>query len=97
MIGERLLPVQDLDLRYLGMTMTRSRRVVGVSSGAAALGNPARVVAWLANELGATGQGLLAGQLISTGSLLVPEPVIAGDLVTATFDRLGPISQYFSE
>lgn len=94
-VGERMLPPLELDLRSIGMTLMRNQRVVGIGASAAALGNPARVMAWLANKLAQHGERLRAGQLVITGSLVVPEVVEAGDVVTATFDRLGPITQQF--
>ena len=61
-------------------------------AGAAALGNPVRVVAWLANTLGEMGAKLEAGHLVMTGALHAAVPMRAGDVFRADFDRLGPVT-----
>jgi len=55
--------VEDLDLRLLGVVVSRHGEVIDTGAGAAALGNPARCVAWLANKLGSLGSGLKAGDI----------------------------------
>src|SRR2546421_705080 len=47
----RLTPVRDLDLRLLGGIMEINRGLTSWSCGAAALGDPAACLAWLANSL----------------------------------------------
>ena len=61
-------------------------------AGAAALGDPVRVVAWLANTLGEMGAKLEAGHLVMTGALHAAVPMRAGDVFRAEFDRLGPLT-----
>ena len=51
-VGGRMRPVADLDLRLLGVAVSRHGELIDTGAGAAALGNPARCVAWLANKLG---------------------------------------------
>lgn len=57
--------------------------------GRAALGDPRVALTWLANELSALGLGLREGELVSTGTCMVPLEVQAGDEVTADFGLLG--------
>ena len=57
-VGGRMRKVEDLDLRLLGVVVSRHGEVIDTGAGAAALGNPARCVAWLANKLGSLGAGL---------------------------------------
>jgi len=59
------------------------------SCGAAALGDPAASVAWLANALAPFGGRLEAGEIVLSGALDKAVPVTAGDVVRADFDRLG--------
>jgi 2-keto-4-pentenoate hydratase len=54
-LGGRLTPVTALDLRLTGVLFFRNGVAVESGAGAAALGNPARCVAWLANRLGGLG------------------------------------------
>lgn len=88
----RLVPLDGMDTRLIGMTMTRNGRLVDTGAGAAALGDPLAVVAWLANTLGEMGVGLQAGHLVMTGALHAAVPMSAGDVFRADFDRLGPVT-----
>ena len=56
-LGGRMRKVEDLDLRLLGVVVSRNGEMIDTGAGAAALGNPARCVAWLANKLGSLGVG----------------------------------------
>lgn len=96
-LGGRLTPVQTLDLRTIGVMLERNGRVVSTGSGAAALGNPADVLAWLANKLARFNLGLSRGQIVITGSLVRAEPIEPGDCYRAAFDRIGAVSATFVE
>jgi 2-keto-4-pentenoate hydratase len=91
-ISSRVVPLDGLDPRLIGMVLTRRGALVDTGAGAAALGDPVAVVAWLANTLGEMGVGLEAGQLIMTGALHAAVPMRAGDVYRAEFDRLGPVT-----
>jgi 2-keto-4-pentenoate hydratase len=67
------------NLRTLGMIVRLNGRVVVEATGSAALGNPARAVAWLANKLTSHGVALEPGELVLSGSLGRAFPVTAGD------------------
>ncbi len=94
-LGGHLTSVQELDLRTIGVVLERNGRVISSGAGAAALGNPADVLAWLANKLTAFNFGLTKGQIVITGSLVRAEPIERGDCYRATFDRLGTVSSTF--
>ena len=64
-------------------------------AGAAALGDPAVAVAWLANQLATFDIRLKAGEIIMPGALTKAEAVARGDVVRATYDRLGSVSVKF--
>lgn len=66
-------------------------------SGAAVLGDPRIALTWLVNELSAQGQGLLAGQFVTTGSCMAPLELIEGDTVHADFGPLGLIGMVFAD
>ena len=72
------------------MTFTRNGELVDTGAGAAALGDPLAVVAWLANVLASAGVALEPGHLIMTGALHAAVPMTPGDVFRAEFDRLGP-------
>lgn len=90
--SSRIVPITDFDSRLVGMTLTRNGELIDTGAGAAALGDPVAVVAWLANVLGASGVALEPGHLIMTGALHAAVPMTAGDVFRAEFDRLGPIT-----
>ena len=91
-LSSRIVPLEDLDTRLIGMTLTRDGELVDTGAGAAALGNPVAVVAWLANTLGEHGVALEPGHLILTGALHAAVPLTPGDVFRAEFDRLGPVT-----
>jgi 2-keto-4-pentenoate hydratase len=90
--SSRIVPLAGLDTRLIGMTLTRNGELIDTGAGAAALGDPVAVVAWLANVLGGNGVALEPGHLIMTGALHAAVPMTAGDVFRAEFDRLGPIT-----
>src|SRR5947199_208760 len=75
----RLTPVRRLDLRLLGGIMEINGVLTSWSCGAAALGDPAACVAWLANALAPYGGRLEAGEIVLSGALDKSVPVKAGD------------------
>ena len=82
------------DLRLLGCVVRVDGDVVMTAAGAAVMGHPAASVAWLADQLAKEGESLRAGQLIFSGGVTAPVPVVAGRSVTFEFDGLGAIEVY---
>ena len=95
-IGGRLTPVAGVDLRLIGMMFYRNGQPIDSGAGAAALGNPAYCVAWLANKLGALGSGLRAGDIVLPGALHRMVPARPGDVFQAEFAHLGDVTVRFS-
>ena len=95
--SSRVVPITDFDSRLVGMTLTRGGELIDTGAGAAALGDPVAVVAWLANVLGRDGVALEPGHLIMTGALHAAVPMTPGDVFRAEFDRLGPITARVGE
>jgi 2-keto-4-pentenoate hydratase len=95
-LGGGMFPAQGIDLRLLGVIMERNGEVVSTGAGAAALGNPIEVLAWVANNLGKLGRGLRAGDVVIAGTLVRAEQVKRGHRFRATFDRLGAVSVSFA-
>jgi len=94
-IGGCVRKVDRLDLRLIGVVLEKNGEVVATGAGAAALGNPANAVAWLANKLATLDQSLKANELILPGSLCAAVDVKPGDNIRASFDRLGSVSVRF--
>jgi 2-oxopent-4-enoate/cis-2-oxohex-4-enoate hydratase len=78
------------------MVLERNGEVVSTGAGAAALGSPARCIAWLANALGGYGQSLKAGEILLSGSLVPVEPVRQGDFVCVNIHGVGRVSAHFA-
>lgn len=91
-MSSRIVPIDGLDTRLIGMTLTRNGELVDTGAGAAALGDPVAVVAWLANTLGESGVALEPGHIVMTGALHAAVPMQAGHVFRAEFDRLGPVT-----
>jgi 2-oxo-3-hexenedioate decarboxylase len=85
------VPAAGLDLRLIGVLLEHNGEVIATASGAAALGHPASAVAWLVRSLAAEEEGLRAGDIVLSGGLTAAVPLKAGDVVTATADRLGSV------
>jgi 2-oxopent-4-enoate hydratase len=95
-LGGTLRPVRDLDLRLMGVVVTRAGQLLDTGTGAAALGNPARCVAWLANKLASFGDHLRAGDIVLPGAVHSMVPVKPGDVFRAEFAHLGAVTVRFS-
>jgi 2-keto-4-pentenoate hydratase len=95
-LGTRLVPVDGVDVRLVGMGIWHNGQLADSGAGVAALGHPARCVAWLANALGALGGGLRAGDVVMSGALHRAFDVFAGDAVRVEFDRLGAVEVRFT-
>ena len=63
--------------------------------GANVLGDPREALAWLVNELSQLNLTLRAGQVVTTGTCLVPLPIAPDDRVTCDFGTLGVVSVSF--
>lgn len=64
--------------------------------GANVLGDPRVALAWLANELSRHGITLAAGQVVTTGTCLVPMECGPGNEITAEYGVLGQVSMRFA-
>jgi 2-keto-4-pentenoate hydratase len=91
----RSTPVAGLDLRLLGVLLSRNGGPIDSGAGAAALGHPAAALAWLATTLAGFGEGLHAGDVVMAGALTRMVPVRPGDRFSAEFAHLGAVSVRF--
>ena len=60
-------------------------------SGANVLGDPRIALAWIANDRAARGEPLVAGEVVTTGTCVIPAPVAPGDELEADFGPLGTV------
>ncbi len=59
--------------------------------GSNVLGSPRTALTWFVNEMGVLGVTLKAGQLVSTGTCIIPMPITSGDSITGDFGPLGRV------
>jgi 2-keto-4-pentenoate hydratase len=91
-IGEAAPDIwRDLDLAAFAPVGRVADRGEWQGLGANVLGSPRIALTWIANELSQLGIGLKAGQTVTTGTCLVPMPIMAGDHITGDFGALGRI------
>lgn len=91
-LGSDARPLAELDLRLGGCLLHRNGELAGTGAGGAVLGSPLNSLVWLANVLGARGEGLLAGQVILPGSITASIPFNPGDVITTTVAGLGSVT-----
>ena len=96
-IGGRMRPVADLDLRLLGVAVSRHGELIDTGAGAAVLGNPARCVAWLANKLGSFGRRAQRRRHRAAGRRAQDGAGAPGDVFRAEFAHLGAVTVRFSK
>ena len=60
-------------------------------SGANVLGDPRIALTWIANDRAARGEPLVAGEVVTTGTCVIPAPVAPGDELEADFGALGTV------
>lgn len=94
-VGEPYSEWRNLDLATHPVVLTINGQRTLTGSGAAVLGNPLSVVAWLANELPKFGRRLRRGDQITTGvttDIYLAQP---GDRLTADFGPIGRVEMTF--
>jgi 2-keto-4-pentenoate hydratase len=95
-VSDARRPLDGLDLRTERVVLARNGEPVAEGVGAAVLGDPLAAVAWAANTLGPLGVTLEAGHVVMPGAMHASVPVAAGDVISATFERLGPVDVRFA-
>jgi 2-keto-4-pentenoate hydratase len=94
-LGGKPTSIADINLELIGMALYQNGEVANTGVGAAALGNPAACVAWLANRLADYDISLKAGEVILSGALSGMVVAKPGDMFTARFAHLGQVSVNF--
>jgi 2-keto-4-pentenoate hydratase len=83
---------RDIDLAQHAVAAFLNGRKVADGFGAAALGDPRRALTWLVNEVSQYSDGIQPGDVVTTGTCIVPVAVEPGDIFTADYGNLGGIS-----
>jgi 2-keto-4-pentenoate hydratase len=82
---------RQIDLAAHAVNGTVAGKFDHDGAGANVLGDPRVALTWLANELSALGVPLKKGQVVTTGTCIVPLPIEPGDRVRVDFGRLGSV------
>jgi 2-keto-4-pentenoate hydratase len=85
----------DLASHIVEVRYDDGRVVPGIGSNV--LGDPRIALTWIANRLGALGPGLAAGEVVTTGTCIVPCAIAPGDAIVADFGILGRVEARFTD
>jgi 2-keto-4-pentenoate hydratase len=94
-LGGPPVAVAGLDLRLLGVLLSRNGTPIDSGAGAAALGHPAACLSWLANTLAGFGDRLRREDVVLAGALTRMVPARPGDRFAAEFAHLGTVGVRF--
>jgi 2-oxo-hept-3-ene-1,7-dioate hydratase len=94
-IGGRTIRPFDVDIRWVGATLSKNGIIEESGVSAAVMGHPATGLAWLANKLAPLGGRLEAGEIVLAGSFTRPVSVSPGDVIHADYGALGAIGVSF--
>ncbi|MFE0419829.1 2-keto-4-pentenoate hydratase [Streptomyces tendae] len=95
-LGEQRVPLDDVDLVTVSMSMSRNGDVASRGDGAACLGSPLNAALWLARTLAELGDPLRAGDVVLTGALGPMAAAAPGDVFAASISQLGDVSVRFA-
>ena len=95
-MGGRLVRPFDVDIRWIGATLSKNGIIEESGVSAAVMGHPAGGIAWLVNKLALHGGGLKKGQIVLAGSFTRPIAITAGDVIAADYGPLGSLGVRFA-
>lgn len=93
--GDPITEWRHADLAAAEVVVRRHGETVTTGSGAAVLGHPLTVMAWLADELPVFGRVLRAGDVVTTGVTTDVFEAEAGDRLRAEFAGIGSVEVGF--
>jgi 2-keto-4-pentenoate hydratase len=79
------------DLRSTGCVFEKNGEVEATAAGGAVMEHPAAAMAWFVRKLHQRGRTLPAGSVVLAGAWTAAVPVAPGDVIRASFDRLGNV------
>jgi 2-oxo-hept-3-ene-1,7-dioate hydratase len=95
-IGGRTVRPFDVDIRWVGATLSKNGTIEESGVSAAVMGHPAAGIAWLVNKLHPLGGKLRRGEIVLAGAFTRPVSVTSGDVIQADFGPLGAIGVSFT-
>jgi 2-oxo-hept-3-ene-1,7-dioate hydratase len=94
-VGGRPVRPMEIDLRWVGATLSKNGVIEESGVSAAVMGHPASGIAWLANKLHAVDAHLRKGQIVLAGSFTRPVDIAAGDVIQVDYGDLGGLGVSF--
>ena len=94
-VGGRPVRAMDVDVRWVGATLSKNGVIEESGVSAAIMGHPAAGIAWLVNKLHAVDARLEKGQIVLAGSFTRPVDIAAGDVIHVDYGPLGAIGVAF--
>jgi 2-keto-4-pentenoate hydratase len=82
LLGGPAMDPGKIDFAEIAIRLTRSGEPAGEGVGTNAVGTPLGCMAGLANQLGAAGLAIEAGEVVMSGALIAPQAVTAGEIWT---------------
>lgn len=79
------------DLASHVVTLWRNEALAADGCGANVLGDPRIALTWIANELRSQNIGLRAGEIVTTGTCVLPHAIAPGDSIRAEFGEFGSV------
>jgi 2-oxo-hept-3-ene-1,7-dioate hydratase len=95
-LGGRIVRPFDVNLRWVGATLSQNGVIEETGLSAGVMGHPAAGIAWLVNKLAPLKDGLNNGDIVLAGSFTRPVDIKAGDVIQADYGELGSIGVSFS-
>lgn len=96
-MGEAVADFAGLDLLDTPITLSIDGQLRATGKGRNVEGGPLGITAWLANTLLGMSRMLKAGDYVTTGTTILPQPVGTEDSVLADFGPLGRIAYRIGE
>jgi 2-keto-4-pentenoate hydratase len=79
------------DLASHVVTLWNDDKLAADGCGANVLGDPRIALTWIANELRSQNIGLHAGEIVTTGTCVLPQTIAPGDSIRAEFGEFGSV------
>jgi 2-oxo-hept-3-ene-1,7-dioate hydratase len=94
-LGGKIVRPFDINLRWVGATLSQNGVIEETGLSAGVMGHPAAGVAWLVNKLSQVSDGLRKGDIVLAGSFTRPVDVKSGDVIHADYGDMGGIGVSF--
>lgn len=95
-LGGKIVRPFDVNLRWVGATLSQNGIIEETGLSAGVMGHPAAGIAWLVNKLAPLKDGLKKGDIVLAGSFTRPVDIKSGDVIQADYGELGAIGVSFS-